>query len=234
MAHVTGDGYWEFRLFKQIVVCPNCEAKNRLAHNRPRPACGRCQWALDDAKVQAPSVFRAARFEPSTRDGELVLESLRDGHRLFARGVFDEASRMYQAAIQAAFSGQIPERDNLEGLVGEAQFHLGMSLYFEGVYTEALRAFRGAVKPLRFFSELYLWILAALERSGQRLNEAPFLTKLLAHEVPPSVRTALAPRYKPMGKAEDPAEVTRFCQEFFKGDPELLAAVSATLASQRA
>lgn len=227
MSTATEPGLWEFKLFRQIVVCPGCQTRNRLAFNRPRPACGKCKGSLEEAKAVSPKPYQASRFVHSTPDGERFLRAMREGHQCFGSRVFEEAVNSYHGALQIAFEGAIPERDALDALLGEVHYYKGISHYLLGEYTEALKSFKAALKPLRFVPEAYQWLMAAMERSGRLHQEIPFLKMAFGPEVPPSVRKALAPRYQYQGDPTSPENVKSFHELAFREDPELQKVIMA-------
>lgn len=220
-------GLWDFKLFRQIVVCPSCQTKNRLAFNRPRPACGKCKGPLEEAKPVPPKPYQAPRFQPSTPDGERFLQTLREGHQCFSSRIYEEAINSYQAALQVAFEGQIPERSDLDALLGEIHYYKGISHFLLGEYPDAVKAFKAALKPLRFVPEAYQWLMASLERAGKLQEEVTFLKMAFGPETPPSVRKALAPRYQYQGDPTSPENVRAFHELVFREDPELQKAVMA-------
>lgn len=227
MSTTTEPGLWDFKLFRQIVVCPACETKNRLAFNRPRPACGKCKGGLDEAKPVPPKAYQAPRFQPSTSDGERFLLAVREGHQCFSNRIYEEAINSYQAALQVAFEASIPERAEVDAILGEIHYYKGISHYLKGEYVAASKAFKVALKPLRFVPEAYQWLMASLERAGLLKSEIPFLKTAFGSETPPSVRKALAPRYQYQGDPASTENVRAFYELVFREDPELQKAVLA-------
>jgi len=225
MSFTTEPGLWDFKLFRQIVVCPGCETKNRLAFNKPRPACGKCKGPLDEAKPVPPKSYQAPRFQPSTPDGERFLRAVREGHLCFSNRIYEEAINSYHGALQVAFEGQIPERDDMDAILGEIHYYKGISHYLSADYAEAVKAFKAALNPLRFVPEAYQWLMASLERAGKLQAEIPYLKMAFGPETPPSVRKALAPRYQYQGDPTTPDNVRAFYELVFREDPELQRAV---------
>ncbi len=221
MSSLTETGVWDFKLFRQIVVCPGCQVKNRLAFNQPRPACGKCKGSLDEAKPVPAKSYQAPRFQHSTPDGERFLRTLREGHLCFGNRIYEEAINSYQGALQVAFEGQIPERAELDALLGEVHYYKGICHYLSGDFAGAAKSFKAALKPLRFTPEAYQWLMAALERAGRLQAEIPFLKMAFGPETPPSVRVALAPRYQYQGDPTSAENVRRFYELVFREDPEL-------------
>lgn len=227
MTTATEPGLWDFKLFRQIVVCPGCQTKNRLAFNKPRPACGKCKGSLEEAKSVPPKPYQAPRFKPSNPEGERFLHLLREGHQCFSNRVFEEAIHSYQAGLLLAFEGKIPEREELDAVLGELNYYKGICHYLTGDYAEATKAFKAALKPLRFIPEVYQWLMAAMERAGRLQAEIPFLKMAFGPETPPSVRKALAPRYQYEGDPLSPQNVRAFYELVFREDPELQQAILA-------
>lgn len=225
MAFASEPGLWDFKLFRQIVVCPGCETKNRLAFNRPRPACGKCKGSLDEARPVPPKAYQAARFQPSTPDGERFLRTVREGHQCFSSRIYEEAINSYHGALQVAFEGNIPERAELDAVLGEVHYYKGISHYLSADYLEAVKAFKAALKPLRFVPEAYQWLMASMERAGRLQAEIPYLKTAFGPETPPSVRKALAPRYQYDGDPTAEPNVKTFYELVFREDPELQKAI---------
>lgn len=225
MTTATEPGLWDFKLFRQIVVCPACQTKNRLAYNRPRPACGKCKGALEEAKPVPPKAYQAPRFQPSTPDGENFMRAVREGHQCFSSRIYEEAIKSYQAALQVALEGNVPERQEMVALTGEVHYYKGISHFLSADYAEAVKSFKAATKPLRFVPEAYQWLMVALERAGRLQAELPFLKMAFGPELPPSVRKALAPRYQYEGDPTSPENVRLFYEVAFREDPELQRAM---------
>ena len=227
MSIASEPGLWEFKLFRQIVVCPGCETKNRLAFNRPRPACGKCKGSLEEAKAVSPKAYQASRFQPSTPDGERFFRAVREGHQCFSGRIYEEAINSYQGALQVAFEGNIPERSELDAVLGEIHYYKGISHYLCADFAEATKAFKAALKPLRFVPEAYQWLMASMERAGRLQAEVPYLKLAFGPETPPSVRKALAPRYEYEGDPMSEANVKAFYELVFREDAELQKAILA-------
>lgn len=225
MSMAVEPGLWDFKLLRQLVVCPSCETKNRLAYNRPRPACGKCKGSLEEAKPVAPKLYRAPRFQPTTPEGTQFLREVREGHLCFSNRIFEEAIRSYRQAIQIAFEGRIPEHAELEAVLGEVKYYKGICHYLLGEFEQAAIAFKSSLEPLRFLPEAYLWLMASLERSGRLTSEIAFLRTVFGPETPPSVRKALAPRYQYAGDPTAEINVRLFREAVLREDPELLQAV---------
>ncbi len=227
MSIATEPGLWDFKLFRQIVVCPGCTTKNRLAYNKPRPACGKCKGSLDEAKPVPPKAYQAPRFQPSTPDGERFLRAVREGHQCFSSRIYEEAINSYHAALQVAFEGSIPERNELDAVLGEVHYYKGISHFLSADYAEAVKSFKAALKPLRFVPEAYQWLMASLERAGRLHAEIVFLKAAFGPETPPSVRKALAPRYQYQGDPASAENVKAFYELVFREDAALQAAILA-------
>lgn len=227
MSIAAEPGLWDFKLFRQIVVCPGCQTKNRLAFNKPRPACGKCKGSLDEAKAVPPKTYQAPRFRPSTPDGERFLLAVREGHLCFSNRVYEEAVNSYQGAIQVAFEGQIPERAEMDAVLGEIHYYKGIALYLSGDHATAAKSFKAALKPMRFESEVYQWLMASLDRAGRLQVELPYLKTAFGPETPPSVRKALAPRYQYQGDPTSAESVRAFHEAYFREDPALQQAILA-------
>lgn len=225
MSIAAEPGLWDFKLFRQIVVCPGCETKNRLAFGKPRPACGKCKGSLDEAKAVPPKTYQAPRFQPSTPDGERFLQAVREGHQCFSSRIYEEAINSYQAALQVAFEGKIPERAEADAVMGEIHYYKGIAMYLSADYATAVKSFKAALKPLRFEPEVYQWLMAALERAGRLQAEIPFLRTAFGPETPPSVRKALAPRYQYQGEPTSAESVRSFHELVFREDPALQQAI---------
>jgi tetratricopeptide (TPR) repeat protein len=214
-------GLWEFRWLQEIVVCSNCKTKNRLRHGRPRPGCGKCKRALDDARAVPPARITAPRFLPITDGGRKFLQLVRDAHMSFESRMLQEAVQDYDAAIALGMSGQVLEAEDLSRLMAELYYHKGVSLFGLQRFQEAAESFKVAIPGQRFEAQLYVAYLACLEKSGRLARSVLVLRHILGHDVPPSVRKVLAPGYVPTDDPDSSLAVSGFWYALSQVDPTL-------------